>query len=82
MGALIVLNFLLLFFSINKVTDRSKEAHYEKPKNRIMSNTPIGYEDDPRNPDNNEEHECNVCGKPIEMRGLCNSRDCFKVDNN
>ncbi len=28
---LIAVNFLLLAFSINKVSDRSKTAHYEKP---------------------------------------------------
>lgn len=27
------------------------------------------------------EHECNVCGKPIDHEGICESRICFQVDN-
>lgn len=30
--SLIVLTFLILKFSVNKKTDRSEVAHYEKPK--------------------------------------------------
>lgn len=29
----------------------------------------------------NKEHECSVCGKPIEKEGLCGSRACYKADN-
>lgn len=28
-----------------------------------------------------KEHECDVCGKPIDQEGICNSRTCFEADN-
>ena len=31
-------------------------------------------------PEEEKEHECNVCGKPIKSEGLCGSRQCFKAD--
>ncbi len=27
------------------------------------------------------EHECAVCGAPIQGPGICRSKICFKVDN-
>lgn len=41
-GWLVAINFLLLFFSINKKPDRSKHAYYEKPKRKMYKIEIIG----------------------------------------
>ena len=47
----------------------------------MNSNIPAGAENDPNAPWNNEEEfECNVCGKPIHKEGICKSKACFKAD--
>lgn len=42
-----------------------------------MNNLPIGSENDPNAPWNNEQHACYECGKPIDVDDMYCSQSCF-----
>ena len=41
----------------------------------------MNYDQWKTNEPEEQEFECSVCGKPIDIEGICNSRVCFEADN-